>query len=124
LSLPATSSNRQQTLLPPGQYQAYIHFIRADVLDFTDVATGERHVLRIFPSQRLALGIAMITQQRDILEPAGAQVLLTVVIKVKGELAFNSIKRIDPPISIVDFKSSVPTPAQLAALPVLDFDDV
>lgn len=112
------------TLLPPGQYQAYIHFIRSDALDFTDVATGERHVLRIFPSHRLALGIALITQQRDILELAGAQVLLTVSIKVNGDRAFNSINRINPPVKVVDFKSSVPTPAQLAALPVLGFEDV
>lgn len=112
------------TLLAPGTHQVCIHFFDKDVLDFTVIETGERHGIRLFHSQKIRLNIALITQKLDIDNPAGGQVVLTVAIKTDGELAFNNIVRISAPTYIIPFESSVPTPAQLAALPVIDFEDM
>jgi len=53
---------------------------------------------------------------------SGGQVVLKVVVKIKGDRAFNTIRSITAPSKLIPFESGVPTPAQLAALPVASFD--
>lgn len=115
------------TLLPPGTYQVSLHFLtnyeERSLLDFTDIATGERHTLSLFPRQRLSLAVAMITQKITLDDVSGAQVVLKVVIKIKGGRAFNAIRSITAPSKLLEFESGVPTPAQLGALPIATFED-
>ena len=114
-------------LLPPGTYQVSLHFLTnhegRSLLDFTDIASGERHTLSLFPRQVLSLAVAMITQKIELHDVSGAQVVLKVVVKIKGERAFNTIRSITAPAKLLPFSSGVPTPAQLSALPIASFED-
>ena len=112
------------SLLPPGRHQVCIHYLDRGVLDFTVIESGERHGIRLFKNQLLRLNIALITQKLDIDRPHGGQVVLTVIVKTNGDQAFNSVTRIEAPVRVIPFETSVPTPAALADLPVLDFEDV
>jgi hypothetical protein len=115
-------------LLPPGTYQVCIHYLtRHDgkhILDFTDIRSGERHTLRVLGNQLLYLSIALMAIDHTLDDIAGAQVRITVWVRVSGERAFNYVRAIDSVERLIPFDSGVPTPAMLAALPVLDFEDV
>ena len=115
------------TLLPPGTYHVSLHFLTShegrSLLDFSDIATGERHTLSLFPRQVLSLAVAMITQKIELDDVSGGQVVLKVVVKIKGDRAFNAIRSITAPSKLIPFESGVPTPTQLGALPVASFED-
>ena len=114
-------------LLPPGTYQVSLHFLTKhegrSLLDFTDIASGERHTLSLFPRQGVSLAVAMITQGIGLDDVSGGQVVRKVVVKIKGDRAFNAIRSLTAPAKLLPFESGVPTPAQLGALPVATFED-
>jgi len=112
-------------LLAPGRYRVSLHYLERGVLDFTVMDSGERHAIHLFKNQLLLLNIALICQKGITIDnPAGGQVFLTVIVKTNGDQAFNRIGRIEAVDKVLPFETSVPTPAMLATLPVLDFEDI
>lgn len=112
-------------ILTTGTHHVVLHYLRQNerycTIDVTELSTGNRYELRIWPNHLPQLYGALIGQPQRI---ARGQVDITVVVKDLGNHRLvNNVRKISPPkAGVLLFETGVALPEDIVE-EVFSFDD-